>query len=260
MIAYCLLPLLVLAPSRHEIREMVERAEAAYKLEQWDTASRAFADAYAVDPNPDYLFARAQAERFSGRCNVSVKLWDQYIAVETSAESLKEAREFRRFCEPVVAAATAPPTASASAAADDNAPRPRSNAWYRDPSGGVLVATGGVSMVIGASVLGLALSRDRKAASADTEGSYVTRKDGVRPAHQAGIAVLSVGSALLVAGVIRWAVVASRSRSRSRRAQAGATSSWGGATRGLTRGLRVAPHRVTNPRRWSAALSLGVRF
>ena len=257
MIAYCLLPLLVLAPSRHEIREMVERAEAAYKLEQWDTASRAFADAYAVDPNPDYLFARAQAERFSGRCNVSVKLWDQYIAVETSAESLKEAREFRRFCEPLVAAATAPPTASASATADDAA-HPRSNAWYRDPSGGVLVATGGVSMVIGASVLGLALSRDRKAASADTEGSYVTRKDGVRPAHQAGIAVLSVGSALLVAGVIRWAVVASRARSR--RAQAGATSSWGGAARGLTRGLRVAPHRGTNPPRWSAALSLGVRF
>lgn len=251
MIPYCLLTLLALAPSRVEIREMVQRAEAAYENEQWDSASRGFADAYAVDPNPDYLFARAQAERFAGRCNVSVKLWDQYIAVEKSPDRVREAKVFRAYCEPQP---TTDPTApvvprTTAPSAGDRAPRSTRSAgpWFRDPVGGVLVATGGVSTVIGASVLGLALSRDRKAASADTEGGYVGEKDAARTPHRAGIVVLSVGGALLVAGVVRWAIVASRSHDgdASRIGAAGrggrASSQRGPARRvtfGLGRGLR----------------------
>lgn len=217
MIALVLLTML--APSRAEIREMVTRAEAAYKAKEWDVASRAFADVHAIDPKPDYLFARAQAERFAGRCNVAVKLWDSYIAAETSPDSVREAKALRAYCEPVAIGTTAPPTtANASSPNADGGPAPKPNRtpWYRDPAGGVLVATGGVSTVIGASVLGLALSRDRKASSADTEGGYVDEKDSARTPHRAGIVVLSVGGALLIAGVVRWAIIASRSRGDAR--------------------------------------------
>lgn len=253
MIAYCLQALLVLAPSRDEIRDMVRRAEAAYKEQQWDRASRAFADAYAIDPNPDYLFARAQAERFAGRCNVAVKLWDQYLAVETSPPAVREAKVNRAYCEPDGSGDTAPSTTTGATTPPANEHEPvrdrPSRAWYRDPAGGVLVAVGGVSTVIGASVLGLALSRDRKASSADTEGSYVAEKDAVKGPHRAGIAVLSVGGALLVAGVVRWAVVASRSRGTAARAQA---SQWRGPQRRVAWGVAVAPR--------AGALSLDLRF
>jgi hypothetical protein len=213
MIALCLLTML--APSRAEIREMVTRAEAAYRAQEWDTASRAFADVYVIDPNPDYLFARAQAERFAGRCNVAVTLWDTYISVQKSPTAVQEAKALRAYCEPP-SSGTAPapstdrPNAS-SPGTDGGVTKKPAVPWYRDPAGGVLVATGGVSTVIGASVLGLAVSRDRKATSADTEGGYVDEKDAARKPHTAGIVVLSVGGALLVAGVVRWAIVASRS-------------------------------------------------
>lgn len=219
MIALCLFTML--APSRAEIREMVTRAEAAYKAQEWDAASRAFADVYAIDPKPDYLFARAQAERFAGRCNVAVKLWDSYIAAETSPDAVREAKSLRAYCEPAATGTTPAATATrpdASSPHADGGPttEPKRVPWYRDPAGGVLVATGGVSTVIGASVLGLALSRDRKASSADTEGGYVDEKDSARTPHRAGIVVLSVGGALLIAGVVRWAIIASRSRGNAR--------------------------------------------
>lgn len=253
MISTPLLLLLVLAPSRVEIREMVDRAEAAYDEERWDAASRGFADVFAVDPDPKYLFARAQAERFAGRCNVAIKLWDQFLGLESSPQAVAEARHNRAYCEPVTTPDGGTPTTSDSRPrpADDGAGRPArpTRAWYRDPAGGVLVATGGVSMVIGASVLGLALSRDRKAAGSDTEGSYVAEKDAVKAPHRAGIAVLSVGGALLVAGVVRWAVVATRSR---RGTQARSEGTWWARSQRVRWGAAAAPR--------AAALSLRVEF
>lgn len=257
MISTPLLLLLVLAPgrapSRVEIREMVERAEAAFGEGQWDAASRGFADAFAVDPDPDYLFARAQAERFAGRCNVAIKLWDQYLTLESSPQAIAEARHNRAYCEPATTTSgEAPPSTDAGTQPPDDGggrpPRP-TRAWYRDPAGGVLVATGGVSTIIGASVLGLALSRDRKAAGADTEGSYVAEKDAVKAPHRAGIAVLSVGGALLVAGVVRWAVVATRSR---RGTQARSQPTWWARSQRVRWGAAAAPR--------AAALSLRVEF
>jgi hypothetical protein len=253
MISTPLLVLLALAPSRVEIREMVERAEAAYGQGQWDAASRGFADAFAVDPDPDDLFARAQAERFAGRCNVAIKLWDQYLGLESSPQAVAEARHNRAYCEPATTTGVETPadTGAQPSSSERRGVRPSRpmRAWYRDPAGGVLVATGGVSMVIGASVLGLALSRDRKASGADTEGSYVAEKDAVRAPHRAGIAVLSVGGALLVAGVVRWAVIASRSRQTAR---ASVQPTW------WARSHRVRWGAAASPR--AAALSFRVEF
>jgi hypothetical protein len=104
----------------------------------------------------------------------------------------------------------------------------------------VLVAVGGVGVVIGGSVLGIALSRDKKAKDAANEGGFVDRKDSARVQHRVGIAVLSIGGALLVAGVVRWAVVASK-------------------------GQRTPPSNArvgfgVSPARRGAAVSLGVRF
>lgn len=210
-----------LAPRDAEIRDLVRRAEAAYRAENWDAASRAFADAYAVDPNPDYLFARAQAERFAGRCNVALDLWDRYLTVETSAESMAEAKTFRSYCESPDAntanTGTLPHPSTSPGTPDDG--EPQRVQWFRDPTGGVLVAIGGVSSVIGGSLLGFAVSRDRKAGGAATEGAYVDAKDAVKAPHRAGIAMLAAGGALLVGGIIRWAVVA-RGKGGRRRAHA----------------------------------------
>jgi hypothetical protein len=233
-----------LGPEPAEIDAIVAQAEAAFERKDWDGASRALADAYLLDPRPDLLYARAQAERLAGRCNVALPLYDRFLAEERAdTVAAEDARDNRERC----AALTAGTTAAAPAQPADQGtkpakPRDRADrgAWYRDPAGGVLVALGAVSTVIGGSVLGIALSRDKKAADAANEGGFVDRKDDARTQHHVGIAVLSIGGALLVAGVVRWAVVASK---RERRA-------------GREARLRVG----LAPTRRGAAVSLGLRF
>lgn len=241
MLALPLALVLSLGPKASEIEAIRAQGKAAFAEKDFDRASRAFADAYVLDPKPDLLYNRAQAERLAGRCNVAVGLYEQFLEVEpASTQVAADARVHLAKCK-----AAAPRDAAANGAIADTprtpSQRPRKEAaWYRDPAGGVLVALGGVSVVIGGSVLGIALSRDKKAADAANEGGFVDRKDSARTQHRVGIAVLSIGGALLVAGIVRWAVVASKGqRSPPSNARVG---------------FGVAPARR------GAAVSLGVRF
>jgi hypothetical protein len=236
---------LALAPEPTEVDLVVERAAAAFDREDWNGASRALADAYLIDPRPVFLYGRAQAERLAGRCNVALPLYDRFLAVERAdTEAAELARVNRNNCAAVVAKQTPSEPPPPSTRRGTGANRPRDTAakapWYRDPAGGVLVALGGVSTVIGGSVLGIALSRDKQASNAANEGGFVDRKQDARTQHHVGIAVLSVGGAMLIAGVVRWAVVASK------------------AERGSGRTARVRVGLAPAPR--GAAVSLGLRF
>ncbi|HWB80978.1 MAG TPA: hypothetical protein VG755_38710 [Nannocystaceae bacterium] len=243
MLALPIALVLSLGPKASEIEAIRAQGKAAFAAKDFDRASRAFADAYVLDPQPDLLYNRAQAERLAGRCNVAVGLYEQFLKVEpASTQVAADARLHLAKCK-----AAAPSDAAANGASQDGgtprtpSQRPRKQAaWYRDPAGGVLVALGGVSVVIGGSVLGIALSRDKKAADAANEGGFVDRKDSARTQHRVGIAVLSIGGALLVAGIVRWAVVASK-------------------------GQRTPPSNArvgfgVAPARRGAAVSLGMRF
>jgi hypothetical protein len=214
--------LLAAEPPHEGFDELIAKAEAAFGAKDYDVASRAFADAYALEPVPKYLFARAQAERLAGRCNVAVPLYEQFLASAPSKAEVERARQARARC--LEGAGAGDPVGeldgSASPSAADRPPAKPPAPWYRDPVGGALVATGGVAAIIGASVLGFALGKDRRADRAANEGDYVDEKDAAKPPQRAGIAVLSVGGALLVAGAIRWGVLASRQKRRARAAAA----------------------------------------
>jgi len=243
MLALPLALALSLGPKQAEIDAIIDQAEAAFARKDWDGASRALADAYLLDPRPDLLYARAQAERLAGRCNVALPLYEKFLEAErTDSLAAADARDNRVRCQKVVAS-TAPQAPADGGQGRANGTRPRKTtpgAWYRDPAGGVLVAIGGVSTIIGGSVLGISISRDKKASDAANEGGFVDRKEVARTQHTVGIVVLSIGGAMLVAGVVRWAVVASKGERSS------------GSSARVRMGLA--------PARRGAAVSLGLRF
>jgi tetratricopeptide (TPR) repeat protein len=194
------------------VEDIVARAESAYLAERWEEASTAFAEAYAIDPNPVYLYARAQAERLAGRCTTALDLYDRYLESRPPDEAAHEARINRARCE-VAVPKNGPPGAPEpdTATAGDRTPeRP----WYRDPIGGALVGVGGLSTIVGGSVLGIAIAQDARAIDSSTEGEFVDAKDRARVRHRVGIALISVGAALLVAGAVRWTLVARRRPNR----------------------------------------------
>lgn len=190
--------------------DAVARAEAAYLAQDWTAASKAFAEAYEIEPNPVYLYARAQAERLAGQCPVALQLYDSFLETDPPAEAAQEARINRARCEAAVETPPPPQAPGPDPDASDGTKNDGARPWYRDPAGGALVGVGAVTTAIGGGLLGIALANDGEATAAETEDGFIAAKDDAKARYSAGVALTSIGAALLVAGAIRWIVVAKR--------------------------------------------------
>ena len=88
-------------------------------------------------------------------------------------------------------------------------------AWWRDPWGGTLVGIGSAGLVTGAVLVGLAYRDAGRAPDAEDDRGYGDRIARAETLQIAGATVMSVGAAMVVGGVVRWAVLARRGRDRS---------------------------------------------
>ena len=208
-----------------------ERAKAmlAEARREYMLAHAAFSEAYAASKDPLYLIARAQAARAAGRCDLALPDYDAFLASGPPLEAAQFATANRARCTktppPAVAPAPSSKTTSPDKASTGDAPRRQ---WVRDPAGGVLVALGGVTLIVGVSLIAFAVTRDGTADSAFNEEEYVNRKHAALVQHRVGIAASAVGGAMLLAGVTRWSVLAARERKQ--RVRAGVSGSRRGAS------------------------------
>ena len=140
--------------------------------------------------------------------------YDEFLASRPPKEAADEAKINRSRCTKTAPPPVPPPKVTTSSDGGEGPPGGRSprRQWVRDPAGGVLVALGSVTSVIGVSLIAFAATRDGSAASAPNEDEYLHRKDAARIQHRVGIATTAVGGAMLLAGVIRWSVLAARER------------------------------------------------
>jgi hypothetical protein len=95
-------------------------------------------------------------------------------------------------------------------------PRPKQPPWYADPAGVTLTVVGVVGIGVGAGLYTQARADARAAGEATTLGAYETRATRAERFSRAGIATMSVAGALVVAAIIRYAVVGARARKQSR--------------------------------------------
>ncbi len=201
----------------------VETAEQAFVAGDYARASAGFAEAYATEPNPRYLYAQAQSERLAGNCPLALQLYDEFLAQDPPAKAAEDARANRARC--TTAAPPPPPTTSDAGGAttpepegpaDGDRPPSSTRPWYRDPWGGALAGSG---MFVGGLGIGLiinAVNLDEDAASAPNEGAYETTREDAKVRHRVGIGVTAAGAALLVGGIVRWTIVGVRyNRSRT---------------------------------------------
>ena len=193
------------------------RAREAYEDERFADAARAFEEAYALDPRPKYLYAQAQALRLSGDCVAAIDVYDAFVASDPPSAAAADAQENRGRCvETVAETKLEPPPPDPGVPGPPSTqpdPRPReARPWYADPWGGALSGVGLGATIAGAVLLADAHARDRRADAAEDDASYL-RAFGSAPRNsRIGIGVLAAGGALLTAGVIRCAVVASARR------------------------------------------------
>ena len=203
----------VLAAPQEGAAEFVARGQKHYNAGDFAEAAAAFAEAHARDPRPDYLYRWAQAERRAGNCPAAAQLYRRYLDNDLPRENIEAAEKNLARCG--YAETAPPPTAldESDAGAPPVPTPPRDTgepprAWWADPLGASLVAAGSVGVVVGVG-LGIGSARHtRLARDASVEEDYIRHADHSKSLRAAAIVTATVGTALLIGGIVRWAVVA----------------------------------------------------
>jgi tetratricopeptide (TPR) repeat protein len=188
-------------------------AQQHWRAGRLDEAAAALERAYEKDPRPEYLFMQAEVRRKQERCEEAIELYRSFIAHEPPTEDVAAAERAMDACEEEIEPV---PPAPVVVPPDDRPPPPppppKPRPWYADPLGNALVWPGLAVAGVGAGLLGAAHRNRAAAAGAASEPAYLDTLGSAPEMSEAGIALLSIGGALMLAGTIRWAVLAHRSR------------------------------------------------
>src|SRR5215210_4764777 len=82
-------PAIAEAPT--DARTEAARGEAAFALGRFEEASAAYARAYALEPVPAFLFARARSEQEAGRCAAAIEVYRAFIDTGPPAPDIDRA-------------------------------------------------------------------------------------------------------------------------------------------------------------------------
>lgn len=209
-----------------------ERAQGHFNDGNYAAAVVELEAAYAIEPAPKLLYAWAQAERFLGNCEKAVPLYEQFIATDPGGEALEVAKEGIRKCEEAQGKEPGAKSTPKGAADDDDDAEIKPA--YRDWLGATFVGLGVATGVAGGVLLGIGRQEVVTSPGAPSEDDYFDEVKEGRNKYTAGIALASVGGAFVLAGIIRYAVLAAKNR-KQRKAQTSLLA----PPRGLGLGLGV---------------------
>ncbi len=164
------------------------RAKIAEAMAPCEEEERARAEAERAAAAEAERAARAEAERLAAEAQ-------RREAAERAAEAARQAEAARRAAE--------------AEARRRSAARRR---WHRDPVGGALVGVGAVGLGVGVAGFALARSHFALAADASTDVGFQDERAAGQRWNRRAVIGTAVGGGLLVAGVVRYALVARRQR------------------------------------------------
>lgn len=225
-------------PSKPEARKKFESGGELYAAERYEEAAAMLKSSWEIEEDLATLFAWAQAERLGGDCKEAVRLYNKFLDAGPPDSAVSAAKDGIVACAEALAAQEEEeqvakddevflPVDESAQASDDQVeepsiepepdPEPRGDgnkgAWYRDPAGGTLVALGVAGVGVGTGLLVSAQVQEN--AGADNYGDFDDRVGRIRNFRIAGGVTLGVGGALLIGGVVRWALLGTRGRNDS---------------------------------------------
>jgi tetratricopeptide (TPR) repeat protein len=232
VIALCALPAIALAgpQEKAEAQKHITRATTAHQAAKYDVALTELEAAYALDPQPDLLFAMGQVQVKLDRCAEAIGLYERFIATNPPADAAASANEAITTCKaklppPPPPQPEPPPPEPEPAPAP---PPPQAESPRVDRLGAAVVGAGVVTVVVGAVLYSSARS---SLADAEAAGSYARHEELVGDAHLKRNVSIGFGVAGLAAlGFGVWRIATFRSETS---VSVGATSSggmvsWGG--------------------------------
>ncbi len=211
-----------------EAQTLVSEAQILFSEGNFGEAARLIEKAYLIEPVPELLFPWAQAEREQGNCRAAIDLYGRLLEEIPEGRMADSARSNIALCEEEMPPEEAvvpmveedpleeeylepEPEAKPEPVTKTDKP-PKVKEWYKDPAGGVLTGLGVVGVGAGAALLIVSNGTANGAPDAASLEDYNSQSDTAVTQRNAGAGVLSVGGALLVAGVIRYVLVAKKNK------------------------------------------------
>lgn len=199
-------------------------AEAAFAAGDYARAIEALDRAYAVDPDPNFVFAKGSAFQKLGRCPEAIAAYAVFLASEPAPDQARTTAERIRECSgrtPIAALDPPPPPAPRLAVAPPPEPTPIVDTpavdrrWRRDPLALGLIGTGAGLGVAAGVLAGIGARLDRRAAGQPTEGEFRSDVHDARALGISAIAIASAAGVAVLAGIIRYGVLGRRSSRRT---------------------------------------------
>lgn len=207
-----------------QLEDEQARAHFSTGMDAWGekdlgTAQRELEAAYAIEPEPQLLYALGQLARLRGDCERARERFTAYLATNPSEKSAKETRVNMERCTPAEPEATAPPPepkppVDATPPVVDTPPpaaKPKP-----DGLGIGLTVAGSTVALLGVGLFGgsfVERSHAEDDANVDDFERHVSRS---KAEYWSGVALMSVGTALLVGGIVRLVLVRKRRAAQRR--------------------------------------------
>lgn len=219
------------APKGGDAKAAFNKGIAAYQRKDYAAAALAFAKSDYLEPDLETEYAWAQAERKAGNCGKAVQLYEKLIANPTLPSANRSAvQQQLAECKAILAAekpvekqpekqpekpAEQPP----APVVDDKpdlpgtpqtperpAPGATARAWWKEPVGGSLVTLGVLSGAVGGYFLYTGHTAEQQSKQADNFAKFTELHDKARSRGEIGVIATASGGALLVGGILWYAL------------------------------------------------------
>jgi hypothetical protein len=187
-------------PMTDAARRELERGLSLFTAREYDRAIATFDAGFAIEPHPDFLYAKGQAQRMNGDCEGAVASYRGFLASSPPEEEAKLTRFNLARCEAELARTRRAPLPERPVPVELAA-----DPWYRDPLGGVLAGGGVIGVAVGVTFLVLADRSVDRANDADDLETYLIEADRADGRRLIGKVSLVLGGALVTAAIVRYA-------------------------------------------------------
>jgi tetratricopeptide (TPR) repeat protein len=189
------LPLAADAGPKEDAQGHIAKATEAHTAGNFSVSLTELEAAYALDPQPDLLYALGQVQVKLNNCPVAITYYEKFLATQPGPEPANAANEAVSNCNAIIAAAA--PAEPAPAPPPPPAPEPRKF----DVIGTTLIGVGVVSTVVGVVMYSSAINSLDDAEVAPTYQDHQSLRDDAESKRTyamifgvAGVAAIGVGA------------------------------------------------------------------
>lgn len=206
--------------TRRAVKEHEQRAKEFYAVDDYKSAAAELQEAYALDPTVGHLYNWAQSERLGGDCEKAIPLYRRVLELNEELRGDVETNILK--CGGSVEA-PADTTTPVEVDDGDGSDAPPDKPVYKDWLGATLVGVGVGAGIAGGALLAVGISTVGEADNEANEGAYYEAENRGNRQATAGAVLLGVGGALIVGGIIRYGVLASRAKKKRKNKGTSAT-------------------------------------